>query len=638
MRHEEIIGLLPRLDWAIDANPGRWMLFLELLFWVTVVLATLALLRYRPRIFEKLEGFVTVISRQRAAWLIAFPVLVLVIRTALLPWMPIPAPLVHDEFSFLLGGDTYAHGRLTNPPHPMWVHFEGFHINMQPTYESMYPPAQGLALAAGEKLTGVPWAGVVLSTALMCSAIYWMLLGWLPAPWAWLGGAFAVVRYGIFSYWINTYFGGSVTAIGGALLLGALPRLRRELRASTAVVFASGLLILANSRPLEGFCFCIPIVVAALFVVFKKRANNFSFAAKKLAPALVLLVAGFGWMLYFNWRGTGNPLLMPYVLNYKTYHISKPFLFQKPNPIPEYHHHVMRVFYVYHELTDVFRVKFEGPLFYIRTKAVTYYSFFVWPLLFLLAPALYTMFRDKEFRVVPTAVLLLGADLFAQLWPGSGHYAAPAAGAVILMVLYSLRHFRYSNAEHGLWGTRALVAIMAVWLVSPIAERIRDPFMIMPITVSKGKVEATVYSRIGLDIQRERIQADLERRGGKHLVIVHHPWHDLAWHDWIYNQADIDHAPVVWARDMGYEANKELLAYYPDRQVWFVDRGEMFTRLVPYSDAMLEWRLALDGPKFGIYPNSPTESAQKAVSAGDAAVGSAARLVTISNTKKGTHR
>jgi hypothetical protein len=98
----------------------------------------------------------------------------LLLRLAILPFCPIPIPFVPDDFSFMLSGDTFAHGRPTNPTPAMWTHFESIHISMQPTHMSRYFPAQGLILAAGKTLLGYPWFDLLMNTAFMCAAICWM--------------------------------------------------------------------------------------------------------------------------------------------------------------------------------------------------------------------------------------------------------------------------------------------------------------------------------------------------------------------------------------------------------------------------------------------------------------------------------
>src|SRR5580698_2256133 len=158
---------------------------------------------------------------QRKGWAIATVGLsVILLRLALLPFYPVPLPFVPDDFSFLLAADTFVHGRLTNPTPAMWTHFESIHITMQPTYQSMYFPGEGLLLAAGTAVFGHPWFGLLVMDALLCAGLTWMLQAWLPRNWALLGGMIAVLRLGIFSDWINTYHtGGSLAALGGALVL-----------------------------------------------------------------------------------------------------------------------------------------------------------------------------------------------------------------------------------------------------------------------------------------------------------------------------------------------------------------------------------------------------------------------------------
>src|SRR5438067_10617424 len=235
------------------------MILIEFILTALSILIAFIFPNLGARWFEPLErGFIQ-LARRRGLAVIVVGITALVVRAALIPVEPIPQPGIHDEFAYLLAADTFAHGRLTNPTHPMWVHFETIHVNQRPTYCSKYYPAQGLILAIGQAFFGHPFWGVWLSVGLMCAAICWALQGWLPPSWALLGGLLAVIRLGTFSYWANGYWGGVVPAVAGALVLGSLPRIKRDQRIRDAFLFGLGTALMLGTRPYESLFLLFPV-------------------------------------------------------------------------------------------------------------------------------------------------------------------------------------------------------------------------------------------------------------------------------------------------------------------------------------------------------------------------------------------
>lgn len=507
------------------------------------------------------------LATRRKLSLVFVGLLVIVLRTALIPVLGIPQPRFNDEFSYLLAGDTFAHFRFTNPPHPMWVHFESFHIIQHPTYMSMYAPAQGVVLAVGQWL-GHPWIGQILITALMCSALCWMLQGWLPARWALLGGVLAVFRLAILSYWMNTYWSGSVIAFGGALVVGAWPRLVRRKRARDAVIMGMGLVILANSRPYEGFIFSLPFAGAMTLWLLRRSRPSLKIALVRVVLPLVAVlgIAGLG-TGYYYYRVTGSPFRLAYQVNRETYATAPYFLWEKPRPEPEYHHAIMRDFYRW-ELTRFERERtLAGFVEAVADKLGSWWRFYLGPIFTLPLLAFPWLWRDRKMRfpLIAMGVFLLG--LVVQTWT-MPHYFAPATGLLYLLIVQCMRHLRLWRWGRDRMGA-ALVRMVPVVAVAMVVLRVGAVMLHAQIEPAWPRG----------NLQRAHIVQELQHTPGQHLVLVRYsPGHDVD-AEYVYNRADIDHAKIVWARDMGEAENQELLDYYPERRVWLLEPDQPNAKL-----------------------------------------------------------
>lgn len=539
---------------------------------VVLLFVVIALFWFFPRlldgVFSRLEKAGTRLARKKRAAILSIAVSVIVIRLLALPFLPVSFPQVHDEFSYLLAGDTFAHGRLANPPHPMWIFFDTFHVNQHPTYMSKYPPAQGMVLALGQWL-GHPWIGVLLSMTVMCSVALWMLQAWMPPRWALLGAVLILFRFGLFSYWMNSYWGGAIPAIGGALVLGAASRLVHFSKGRDALLLGLGAGLLENSRPLEGLLLCVP-VIAYLLIWLRKTEKTvrlrvlFSFCAAIIPCTL--------FVGYYNWRGTGSPAMFPYSVNEQTYFSTPTLFWEKLRPPLHYSNPQFEAFYNGWERSEWLQGHVNSPAQAVRhigLSVVKVSYFFLWPELCLPLLLFTWILRDHKtrFLIIVTAVSFLGFLLVP--WT-QAHYAAPLTGALFSLVVQGIRHLRqwkYGGRPVGVSLSRGIV--FASVLLAPVH----------PHSQAIGNLPRTGIA------YRAEFERELLSLSGKHLVIVRYSPDHPVLQEWVYNRANIDGARIVWAREIPGTDLNPLLNYFHDRKVWVVEPDLAVPRLSAYSQS-----------------------------------------------------
>jgi hypothetical protein len=277
------------------------------------------------------------------------------------------------------------------------------------------------------------------------------------------------------------------------------------------------------------------------------------------------------WMLYYNYRVTGDPLTPGHLHAHRTYGTQPIFLFQGPRPLPTYRHeHLKRLFSegVSHQPDRAL----AGLAARVRSRTETHASWYFrsWLVVFPVA-LLWPLERNRWYLAAIASLGVFAAvGLGLPSWSFT-HYSAPAAGLVLLVFLRAMRRIGvWRPGRHRL----GLPLVQALWIlvVAIMALESWD-------SVRSRRETSWPYDRV-------RVSADLGTRGTrgeKHLVVVRYsPAHDPH-EEWVYNAADIDAAPVVWAHDMGPRENAQLLDYFKDRRVWLLEPDGPQVEPVPYS-------------------------------------------------------
>ncbi len=535
------------------------------------LLLLLALSLVRPefgdRWFAAVERFAARVAARKRITILATALLPILARLALLPLFAVPVPGVHDEFSYLLAADTFAHARLTNPPHPMSVFLETFHVLQYPTYMSIFPPAQGGALALGQIL-GQPWIGVLLSMALMCAAVTWMLQGWFPPGWALLGGLIVALRFGLATYWVNSYWGGALAAAAGALVIGALPRIIHHQRLRDSVLLGIGASLLANSRPLEGFVFCLPVAIALALWLLSKTSPPFRITGPHvLLPVLVPLVLTLLFAGYYNWRITRNVLVFPHALFMRQQCNCPVFAWQKPEPPLQYTNPQFDYYYNV-VIRDLYIPTWAGWESRITHFLLMLWQMFLGSILSVSFVMLLRVTRDRRMRLLWLQLCLSLAGLLAVVYL-EPHYAAPLVATVFALWVQSMRHLRHAKLFGRPVGIGLSRAIVLAFLFN---------LAFFFVGVRNVPRNLDFWS-----LSRARFVKQLDETPGTHLVIVRYQPDHYVHHEWVYNAADIDHSKVVWAREIPGRDIQPLLAYFRDRKVWLVEADTSPPRLLPYT-------------------------------------------------------
>lgn len=502
-------------------------------------------------------------TRHRLPWwlcLLAISVLAFCVSLGM-SWSRLPVPSCHDEFSHLLVADTLRHGRLANPAPELWQPFQSFHVLVNPSYASKFPLGPGALFALGWTLIGTPAAGIWFGAAFCTGAVTWAAAGCMPRRWAVLAGLMLTLNPNVHHQWSLNYMNGWLTAAAAALVAGAVLRLRKRSRAVDSLVLGIGVSGLALTRPFEGVVFTLS---AAGLLLFWWRSDNVVMQLQRstriVRVAVLPLAATFLLIAVHNRATTGNLFQMPYQLHEQQYGVAPLSIFQSqlepqmmewsadvPPTVLEFHYGwSLESYCKRNHLSGWCGAIAER--FHVVAK--------LWGISFCVLAACMVFSRVGAHRTVAWAI---GAALFVSSfvpWFFS-HYFAPSLVWLVILTTLAL-HWMIGRLVSDRPAVKSALATLVIMQV-----------LCMGAEIGKANTREITWAD-----ERDEIISRLNKQDGQHLVLVRYGADHDVHHEWVYNGADLEQAPIIWARSWRPDLDNRLQQHYPDRTVWILEFDE----------------------------------------------------------------
>ncbi|MFY7874072.1 MAG: hypothetical protein ACOVQM_01410, partial [Pirellula sp.] len=499
-----------------------------------------------------------------------------------------PVPQMHDDFSNLLAADTLLHGRLANPTPPAFESMETFHVVMTPTYASKFPLGPAFFLAIGKLVMGDFACGLWLCCALATASITWMLLACFPNRWASGMGLCIAVHPSWQNGWAQEFTHGWLPLAGVALVLGGTLRLHRILRMTATSLettnpqayrfsllgIAIGCSLVLFSRPFDGGIVCLMLMASltpsALRWLSSVSQTSLDFRIllfQSTLPAVGVILIAIGLQLATNKMVTGQLQQLPYQLHEKQYGVAPLFIWGTPNE-PTIGHRFVELS-TYHQKYSLNSWSDSRSLGGYTSLLANRGSQIIqhWGCCFAILPMAILTWRTGRRRWGSLLVIALVAILTINCVP----WVMPAYVASLIPIAILL--FSFILKRFSTW-----IASQYQFQSTLPSSRRRAEFLTLGFLFCFQLIALsyTCYARAtnqsGWQIdwanERQRMVNRLKESDESHLILVEYQSDHNVNEEWVYNEADIPNAKIVWGRFASPELNQQLVKSYPNRKVW----------------------------------------------------------------------